>query len=279
MINPVLRWHGGKARLAPWIISHFPAHRVYVEPYGGAGSVLLSKPRAYAEVYNDLDGDVVTLFHILRTPGAAERLEEALRLTPFARTEYLAAYEPCGDPVERARRLIVRSMMGHGSNSPHSITGFRADTRRDGGTPVRDWARYPDRLPEIVDRLRGVVIENRPAIAVMGAHDGEQTLHYVDPPYVPSTRGRGRDYAFEMTEEDHADLADCLHRLRGMVVVSGYPSPLYERLYPKWERVERRAYADGARQRVECLWLNPAACHRRPTADLFCQTDDGECVA
>ncbi|WP_246008450.1 DNA adenine methylase [Afifella aestuarii] len=299
----MLRWHGGKWRLAPWIISHFPAHRVYVEPFGGAGSVLLRKPRVYAEIYNDLDDEVVTLFRVLRNPDLAERLIDLLQLTPFARTEFRAAYEPSDDPVEQSRRLIIRSFMGFGSNAHASwergagSTGFRADSRRDGTTPAKDWSNYvgmpsggwfnsssarargshpqkahsadweqfPGALPAFIDRLRCVVIENRPASEVMAQHDAPTTLHYIDPPYLPEVRGISRGgggmralYRHEMTRDDHAALLEALRGLAGMVVLSGYPSPLYDDLLPGWLRVERKAYADGARERTECLWLNPA---------------------
>ncbi len=112
--RPVLRWFGGKWKLAPWILSHFPAHRVYVEPFGGAGSVLMRKPRSYCEVYNDIDCEVVNLFRVLRDPGQAARLIADLELTPFSRDEFIAAYEPAEDPAELARRLVMRSFMGFG---------------------------------------------------------------------------------------------------------------------------------------------------------------------
>src|SRR5579859_5689382 len=115
--RPVIRYHGGKWKLAPWIIGHFPAHRCYVEPYGGGGSVLLRKPRSYAEVYNDLNNDVVNLFRVLRDPPAYRKLLNLLRRTPFARVELEQAYRPTRDRVERARRTLVRAFMGFGSAS------------------------------------------------------------------------------------------------------------------------------------------------------------------
>lgn len=113
--RPVLRWHGGKWLLAPWIISHMPAHRVYVEPFGGAASVLMRKPRAKSEVWNDLDGDLFNLFDVLRGPNSAAVIR-AVSLTLFSRADFERAYEPADDPVERARRLLIRSHQGFGSN-------------------------------------------------------------------------------------------------------------------------------------------------------------------
>lgn len=267
--RPLLRWHGGKWRLAPWIISHFPTHRIYCEPFGGAASVLLRKPRCYAEVYNDLDADadVVNLFRVLRSREATA-LRDALRLTPFSRVEFNTAMsETSADPVERARLLVVRSFMGFGSNghNPDSSTGFRATSNRSGSTPAHDWANHADCLDAIVARLRGVVIEQRDALDVMATNDGAETLHYVDPPYLPETRsararrrnGRIICYAHELSADDHMRLLVGLRDLRGMVALSGYPSALYDDALPDWRRVERAARADGAAPRVEALWLNP----------------------
>lgn len=265
--RPVLRWHGGKWLLAPWIIKHLPPHRVYVEPFGGAASVLMRKPRSYAEVYNDLDQGVVNLFRVLRS-GRAGELIEALRLTPFARREFEGSYKETDDPVESARHLVIRSFMGFGSNghNPMVRTGFRANSNRAGMTPARDWVNYPDNLSLVVQRLQGVIVESRDAMECMGQHDGPETLHYVDPPYLPETRspkmkngGRYHVYEHEMTEDDHLELLGFVRGLRGMVVLSGYPAPIYDGALAEWRRVERKALADGARARTEVLWINPAA--------------------
>lgn len=253
--RPILRYHGGKWKLADWIIANIPNHRVYVEPFGGAASVLLKKQRSYAEVYNDLDGEIVNLFRVARDSG--KELLRAVEMTPFARDEFLNSYIPVENPIEQARRTIVRSFMGFGSNSHNKATGFRSNSNRSGTTPAKDWSNYPAALEGILDRLRGVVIENRHALEVMSAHDGEQTVHYVDPPYVAATRDAGGDYRFEMTDSDHEELARYLEKLRGMVVLSGYESDLYEDLYRGWRKVSRKAHADGARERVEVLWLSP----------------------
>lgn len=275
--RPVLRWHGGKWLLAPWIIRHFPPHHVYVEPFGGGASVLLRKERSYAEIYNDLDQEAVNLFRVLRDPALAPRLVELLELTPFSRVEFEAAYEASDDPLERARRLLIRSFQGFGSDGATGEyrTGFRINSNRLGSTPAADWRNYPDALTAIIDRLRGVGLENRDAMVVMRAHDRPDTLHYVDPPYMLETRSRtnrrpgGGTYRHELTAEQHAELVRDLRSLTGMVVLSGYPTNLYDSLLADWQRVERPALADGARERTEVLWINPAAARARKAGPLF----------
>lgn len=258
--RPALRWHGGKWKLAPWIISYFPEHRTYVEPFGGAASVLLRKQRSYAEVYNDLDDWVVNLFRVLRDESMSSRLIESLKLTPFARKEFeeTCALDAVAYPVEMARLLIARSFMGFGSSAHNGrSTGFRANSNRSGTTPAHDWMNYPETLGAIVSRLRGVIIENRDAVHVMQSHDGDETLHYVDPPYLHETRTAGNRYRHEMDNGSHADLLVSLRSLQGMVVVSGYRSGMYDTALDGWESVEMDTHADGALSRTEVLWLNP----------------------
>jgi DNA adenine methylase len=258
--RPALRYHGGKWRLAPWIISHFPAHRVYTEAYGGGASVLLRKPRSYAEVYNDLDGEIVSLFRVLRNPAQARELIRLVKLTPFAREEHELSYLIDGDPIEQARRTLIRSFMGFGSDGIKRQTGFRGNVTRTGTTPALDWSRMPPVLEQIVERLQGVVIEHMPALDLIAKYDNQQTLHYVDPPYPHATRGDDNRYRHEMTDVDHRQLAECLARLKGAVIVSGYPCALYDdELFGGWRRVERSTHADGGRDRVEVLWLSPGA--------------------
>lgn len=256
-MRPILRYFGGKWNLAEWIISHFPPHRVYVEPFGGAASVLLRKPRSYAEIYNDLNEEVVNVFRQARDNGPA--LRQALHLTPFSRSEFDLSYTPSDDPVERARRTIIRSFMGFGADGIDGKykTGFRSNSNRSGTTPAHDWANYADCFDELVQRLRSVVIENRDYKAVCLAHDGPETLHYIDPPYVFETRQRPtvHGYKHELSDQEHIELAEFLNGLQGMVVLSGYSSPLYEELFSGWEKITRRALADSAGKRTEVLWL------------------------
>lgn len=276
--RPLLRWHGGKWLLAAWILRHFPAHRVYVEPFGGAWSVGFQKPRAYAEIWNDLDDELWNLFHVLKDERGGARLLELIKLTPFSRTEFEEAYKPARSRIERARRLIVRSFMGHGSDGASGLyrTGFRAASNRSGTTPAQDWVNYPPALAQVIDRLRGVVIERRPALQVMARHDAPDTLHFVDPPYLLETRARanrrpdnGGVYRHELTDEQHLELLAALQELAGMVVLCGYPSTTYDEILGDWKRVERKAFADGALDRTEVLWINPAAARAMGSGPLF----------
>lgn len=258
--RPVVRYPGGKYKLAKWIISHFPAHELYVEPYGGGASVLMHKPKTKSEIYNDLNGDIVNVFRVLRDPKQAKELERVLRLTPFAYEEYRKAYEPCEDPVERARRVIFRSFASIGSDGVfREHSGFRGlKNYQTTVTAAQEWARYPNAIDAFVDRLKYVLIENRDAIHVMKLYDRKETLFYVDPPYLMSTRTTDSvTYTSEMTEQDHIDMATVLHNLKGMIVLSGYQSELYQDLFSDWKLVKKSTTAQNGKSRVECLWLSP----------------------
>lgn len=240
--------------------------------------MLLQKKRSYAEVYNDKWGTVVNVFRVLRDPDLAKKLENQLRLTPFSRDEFLATgqvqIESIDDPVEKARRTILRSFAGFGSAATNAkyATGFRADSRRSGTTPAHDWANYPNHIETFIERLRGVVIENKEYKSVLIQHDSNDTLHYVDPPYVHSTRNfrsGNAAYEYEMNDSDHGSMVELLNSLSGMVVLSGYECGLYDDILAGWTKIKRSAFADGASKRIECLWLNKQAASRNPVQELF----------
>ena len=258
--RPVLRYFGGKWRLAPWIISHFPEHRVYVEPFGGAGSVLIRKKRSYAEIYNDFDGEIVNVFKVLQNKETSLELERLIRLTPFSRIEYDNAHKVCKKPLERARRTIIRSFMGFGADSinlNNSKSGFRNDSNRSGATPAHDWRNYPNHIKLFCQRLQGVVIENISALELLRKFSQRSDyLFYLDPPYEHKTRSKARyhGYALELSDSEHEELIAALKKIQGMVILSGYESEIYDSL--KWEKVTCSAFADGAQKRTECLWFN-----------------------
>lgn len=269
--RPALRYHGSKWRLGPWIIGHFPAHKMYTEAYGGGAAVLLRKPRSPVEIYNDLDGEVVNLFRVLRNPSQARELLRLLRLTPYAREEYEQSWLADGDPIEQARRTIVRSWMSFSTSgtSGQWRSGFRAvGNYARSVTPADDWDDLPAAMENVVERFRAVAIESLDALDVLRKYDAPATLHYVDPPYVLSSRGvrwTGRAYRHEMSDDDHRELAAVLHSLKGAVVLSGYPSALYDELYPDWPRVTKSARADSGFERTEVLWLRPGQTRPQPS--------------
>lgn len=269
--RPILRYHGGKWLLANWIISHFPVHRTYVEPYGGAASVLLSKKRSYAEVYNEIDPEIVNLFSVCRDKGP--ELTEKLYHTPFSRDEFELSYLPTPDNVEAARRTVVRSFFGFGSGiQSEQRTGFRANSNRSGTTPAQDWKNFPEALKAIIERLRGVVIENRYALEVMASHDSPDTLHYLDPPYAKDTRYKGQRtkvYRHEMEDFDHVELCENIKKLSGFVVLSGYENEIYNEMLSDWTVVRKSTFADGAAPRVECLYLNQKTFEKKNQKELY----------
>lgn len=262
--RPALRYHGAKFRLAPWLMQFFPEHGCYVESFGGAAGVLLQKPWAYAEVYNDLDQDIVNFFRVMRDPAQRLQLIEACRLTPYARDEFEQAYDETADPVERARRTAIRAAMGFGSAAAtKGTTGFRTDTRRKYGTAQHNWAAYPEALAAIGERFAGVLIENRPAIDVIQAHDGHDTLHFVDPPYVHDTRVMRAQggYRHELDDAGHVALLAALNAVDGMVVLCGHESDLYAQALTGWEMHATEARISGGRGtalRTEVVWINQA---------------------
>lgn len=255
-----LRYHGGKFKIADWIIEHLPKHDRYTEAFGGGGSVLLQKPRARAEVYNDLDLEIVSLFRILRDAAAADRLAELAYLTPFSRVDFLAAYDPGVDDMERAIHILTRSFLGYSPTAATRtrICGLGINTAPGKFEPNR-WESVPKSIRALSQRMRGIIVENRPAMQVISDHDSADTLHYVDPPYVHSGRGSRSDYRHEMDDPDHVELLNFLKTVKGFVVVSGYHSALYAKHLGDWMQVETKAYTHEAKARIEVLWINPHA--------------------
>lgn len=268
--RPLLRYHGGKWRLAPWIVEHFPPHRVYVEPFGGGGSVLMHKSPAITEVYNDRDDQVVQLFRVLRDPASAAELVRRLELTPFARADYEDwCYEPGDGAVDVSHRLIARSFMGMSSKGIWQRSGFDTRINPDGyASRIAALRNTPDAIRSASARFMQVIVENEDALVVIGRHDREDALIYCDPPYVSDTYNTGRIYTHHMTDAQHRALASMLHAARGMVAISGYHGKLYDELFGDWERRERASCADTGAQRVEVLWLNPACAALQRQAQL-----------
>ncbi|MCK5606398.1 DNA adenine methylase [Candidatus Pacearchaeota archaeon] len=275
-MRPVMRYHGAKFRLAKWIMSFFPKHEIYVEPYSGSAGVLMQKKKSISEVYNDLDGDIQSVFSVLQDKKLSKELQKLLLVTPYSRREFETALIETDDIVERARRTIIRAQMGFGSaGATKKGNGFRIDSARKYATATQLWAEYPASIASFCERLQGVIIENRPALKVLENHDTEKTLFYVDPPYQHSTRSMGSSrqyYRHEMTDLDHEALLKTLLGLDGFVVLSGYDNRMYQDMLHGWQKysTESRISAQrGTKIRIECVWLNPAAHKKKPQQELF----------
>ena len=267
--RPVLRYHGGKWRIAKWIISHFPKHKFYCEPYGGAGSVLLQKSSVYGEIYNDLDGRIVNVFRVLQDLKKAEELLRLLSLTPYSRSEFKLSYNLTDNDVENARRSIIRSFMGFSSDSVtrSHVSGFRACNNAGNSYHTTAWKDYPSALRKSIERFKSVTIEEIPAIECIDKYDNEDMIYYVDPPYLPETRSMRKydhNYAHEMTAGDHIELSEKLKKVKGMVFLSGYHSELYQDLYSSWYNTETTSQGQAgagthSKTNIEVLWLSPTA--------------------
>jgi DNA adenine methylase len=264
---PALRYYGGKWRLAPWIIEHFPMPSVvecYVEPYCGAASVLLRKPPSPIEVINDLDCELVNFFRVLRE--RTDELIRAIRLTPFSRREHERSWGPMEGltALERARRYYVRSWQGWGGGRSGDPSGWRFQRKEALGNLGTDaWNRI-EHLFAIAERLKNVFIECDEALRIIERYDASRTLFYLDPPYLPTLRGDGNRHAYRHDVDGayHRRLLEIVQGLEGMVILSGYPSEQYDDMLGDsatgWHRVAKVARTTKAKKAREVLWLSPA---------------------
>lgn len=268
--RPALRYFGGKWKIAPWIIQHFPAHTTYVEPYGGAASVLLRKPPAPIEVYNDIYSEVVNFFTVLREH--TEKLIHAITLTPYSRAEFVAAQQPATSPLERARRFYIWSWQGRGRPGITEPGGWRFMARLSRSqTPAHDWHNN-GHLWTVAARLKQVHIEHDTAQNIITRYDSPETLFYIDPPYPLEVRSQRwtKAYTHEMTDNDHHELAQLLHTIQGAAIISSKPSSLYDNLYPNYQTATKTAIvtgANGGKPVTEKLWISPHA--RANTLPMF----------
>ena len=244
---------GGKVRLSSWVISHFPRHKIYVEPFSGAAGVLLNKTPSPLEVYNDLNSDLVTFFSVLRDKEKAAELIRRLRLTPYAREEYYSFYPmPEGDDIERARALIGRASMGIGMRMTVSDSrpGFAADNKQIRKN-AKVFVNRIEKMWEIAERFRAVVIEHRDALELIPRYDSPDTLWYLDPPY-------NCGYSFRYSAEvDQEAMLGAFKKVSGYVVLSGYENRLYADALPGWHMETRTHHNFTNKKTKECLWLSP----------------------
>jgi len=256
-------WYGGKFSHLEWLLPLLPRCHHYCEPFGGSAAVLLNREPSPLESYNDIDGQVVNFFKVLRDDG--EALIETLRLTPFSREEFFVAVSELDTeltPLERARRFFVRARQVRTGLAQTASLGRWANckhTSRSGmAGAVSRWWNSVEGLAEIAQRLLRVQIENRPAIDLIQLYDDGDTLFYCDPPYPHESRQDNKAYGYEMSDEEHRELADVLGRIRGKAAVSGYRCRLMDRLYAGWHRVDAptKKCHSSKKPRTEALWTN-----------------------
>lgn len=253
-MNAILNYPGAKWGMAKQIVSLMPPHRSYLEPFFGSGAVLFNKPPSAIETINDIDGDITNFFKVLREQS--DRLIEAISLTPYSRDVFDDAHENRGtDDFDKAYRFAIRSRMGHGFKT-YQKTSFKIDVyARERSYCVSVWNKMPTMLKEAAGRLKQVQIENRPALDLIKKFNHDNVLIYCDPPYLLNTRG-GKQYRCEMSEQDHLELLAALVDHKGYVILSGYPSEMYDRELRGWHKITRKSYNQNADRRTEVLWCN-----------------------
>jgi DNA adenine methylase len=268
---PVSKIAGAKWRVADWLVSHFPPHATYLEPFFGSGAAFFTKQPAPVELINDLDCNVVNLFQILRTHAADLAL--LMTLTPWCQDEYhncvIALREPftpetssLEQRLERARQFLTASWQMFGRKNVTSRNGWRHRYLAS-KSPVVGWNKLPDRILNAAERLMHTQISRENAVKLIRNCNNKDVLIYADPPYLAETRGHGNLYHHEFkTPEQHLELIDALESHLGSVVLSGYDSSLYAAHLKHWQRFEIAARVQSNQCRTEVIWLNPTAKRR-----------------
>lgn len=259
----VFGWYGGKFNHLDWLLPMLPEAHHYCEPFAGSGAVLLNRAPSPVETYNDIDGEVVNFFRVLRDHGA--ELERMIALTPFAREEFhhaITASTLGVSNLERARRFFVLARQTRTGLAQSATLGRWAnckDTSRAGMSGVVSrWLGGVEGLSDIASRLIRVQIENRPALDIIRLYDSPGTLFYCDPPYLHDTRGDSAAYGYEMNDGEHINLSAALRQCKGKVAISGYRNDLMDRLFKDWRRFDAPAKQAHSikKLRFECLWMN-----------------------
>jgi len=254
-MKAVIKYPGSKWSITEWIISFFPEHHSYVEAFFGSGAVLFNKPRSDIETVNDLDGNVVNLFEWIRKDP--ERLAHEIYYTPYARQVYDDAFALVPeDSFDKAVNFYIRLNMGHGFRTNGEKVGWKNDVQgREKAYTAQGWCNLPVRIMQAAERLRGVQIENRPAVELIQRFNYKNVLIYCDPPYILGTRS-GKQYRCEMDDKDHNDLLDVLLAHRGPVLLSGYDNDIYNDRLNGWHREETICYSQVCSRKKEILWMN-----------------------
>lgn len=254
-MKAIMKYPGSKWSIAKWIIDFFPEHHSYLEPFLGSGAVLFNKQRSNIETINDLDGDVVNLFEWIKKDP--ERLAHEIYYTPYSRQVYENAFAAVPeDSLGKAVNFYIRLNMGHGYRTSGGKVGWKNDVQgREKSYASQDWCNLPEKIMQATERLRGVQIENRPAVELIEKFNYPNVLIYADPPYMLNTR-HGKQYRCEMDYVDQNDLLGVLLQHKGPVLLSGYDNDLYNDRLHGWHREETICYSQTCSKKREILWMN-----------------------
>lgn len=274
-MRAVFRYPGSKWSIAEWIISHFPdgyENMVYLEPFLGSGAVFFNKRPGIVETINDLDGDVVNLFYVLRE--RPEDLKRVLELTPYSREEYDKSFENCEDPLEKARRFMVKTTQAIGAKLGHGKCGWRNHkSMKIGGTACK-WGGITETIDAAASRLRGtttnlVQIEHMDAFRLIERYNTPEALIYIDPPYVRSSRKSGALYRHEMTDEDQKRLLEVIVKSRAKIIISGYDNELYKKALDSWKTDSTMSQTTSSKMACEKIWMNYTPPEKQISFDEF----------
>ena len=248
-----------------WIIGNFPKHNVYVEPFGGAASVLLNKPPVEHEVYNDIEYSMFNLMLVIR--DNVDSLLSKLQILEYCKPTYLSfklvylseAFHELSSLDQAVATYVTRRMSRGGLCGTFS----RSDRISKSGinAEAHAWHSAIGELILVSERLKNVTITNDNAIGALQKYDSPNTVYYLDPPYLKETRVLLKAYKEEMTDEDHFKLSEIAKSLKGMVLISGYPSSFYSSWYAGWRCAVRKIPNHSSHESVkelkdECLWMN-----------------------
>ncbi len=251
-MNALLKYAGGKWRIAPWIISHFPPHKVYCEPFFGSGAVFFTKSPCHIETINDIDGNIVNLFRVCR--DFPEELARALDLTPWSRDEFMNCLEKADDPIEQARRTVVRFHQSYATCN-HSKKSWRNVQKHNGPRCADVWNRLPEIVLNVCERLKQAQIENIDAIELIKRYNSTDTLLYLDPPYPLKLRDKNM-YKYEMADEQHEELLRVVLKSKAKIVLSSYDNELYNETLKDWYTSEKQTIAQSGARRTEKIYMN-----------------------
>lgn len=262
-VAPPLKWHGGKYYLAPKIIALMPPHTHYVEPYAGGLAILLAKdPEGVSEVVNDLNGQLTNFWRVLQKDSSFKRFKRVLDAVPFSEVEWRdASRAESDDTVEKAINFFIHCRQSLAGRMDRFAPLSRTRTRRGMNEQASAWLNAVEGLSAVHARLKRVAILNRDALDVIREQDGPDTLFYLDPPYLGETRRSEEVYDFEMTADQHGELLHIIRQCKGRVLLSGYPSTLYDTRLQDWTRhtfeiPNQAAQSKQKRLMTEVVWCN-----------------------